>query len=166
MIIKKVTEREFAELYVIIVACGQDMYQKYNLSHWYPFAPFEQFSQRLAQLDVYGIYHDDRMIGTFNLTTTPRPYYQSDHWQNPLARAVYVGNVAIDPTSQGNKIGSWCMQEIEKIAQAMAGEAIRLDCVARHPWLNSFYKKIGYQEVGAITLAEPTGTVICFEKTF
>jgi GNAT superfamily N-acetyltransferase len=164
LVIKKANEQELMKAYALISACGEEMYKRYGLCHWYPFASLEQFKERVQYADVYCIYHNERLVGTFNLSMRPRAYYAADQWSNSLAKAVYVGNVAIDPLLQGQKLGTWSMQQIENIAREMGGIAIRLDCVDRHPWLQSFYTKLGYAPAGTIDLPEPTGRVRCFEK--
>ena len=165
--VKKIKKNDLSSLskaHAIIVACGLEMYNKYNLTHWYPFASLDKFKERICHADLYGVYNDDNIIATFNVSRTSRSYYKSVKWKKQNAQAVYVGNIAVLPSFQGKGIGSWCMQYIETISSKMGIEVIRFDCVIRHPWLINFYKKIGYEEVGNVTLPEPTGIAMCLEK--
>lgn len=162
--IQKVSNEDIPAIHDLLQECGLYMYKSLNLNHWHPYMSLENFQQRVKTALVYGIYDNNKLIGTFNLSTNSRSYYTLDMWQNPEAKAVYLGQLAIHPNYQGRKIGSWCLQEVEKIAHELGYQVIRFDCVERHPWLCKFYEKAGYGRRTIVALPEPTGNVICFEK--
>ncbi len=166
LLLKQATQEEFPALHQILVDCGEHMHTHLSLNHWYPYATLEQFKEKVKAATIYCVYFDDRMIATFTLSTVPRAYYQPSHWRYHDANAVYLGNLAIHPDFQGKKIGSWCIQQIEKIAQSMGCSVIRFDCVQKHPWLCNFYEKMGYVPGAIIPMPEPTGNLVCFEKKY
>lgn len=163
--IQKIADDCLPEAHALLAECGLFMHKTLKLQHWHPFMALAVFQERAKNLQVYGIYDEGKLIGTFNLSQKPRAYYTLDMWQDREAEAVYLGQLAIHPDYQGKKIGVWCMQQIEKIAAELGCTAIRFDCVEQHPWLCKFYEKAGYTKKGIIALPEPTGNVICFEKT-
>lgn len=163
--LKKAADTDIPTVHALLAECGLYMHRTLNLHHWHPYMPLENFQQRMKSAQLYGIYEGDRLIGTFNLCPSPRTYYTLDMWENPEAKAVYLGQLAIHPEYQGKKIGAWCLQEVEKIARESGYQAIRFDCVERHPWLCKFYEKAGYTRKNIVALPEPTGNVICFEKS-
>lgn len=164
LILKKATQEDFSAAHQILVDCGYYMYTQLGLNHWYPYASLEQFKEKVKTATVYCVYYNHQMIATFTLSTSARTYYQSAHWQHTDAHAIYLGNLAIHPDFQGKKIGIWCMKQIETLAQQMSCTAIRFDCVQKHPWLCQFYEKAGYIRGSLITMPEPTGNLVCFEK--
>ena len=164
LIVKKATQEELPILHQILVDCGYYMYTHLGLNHWHPYASLDQFKEKVKEATVYSVYYNNQMIATFNLSTSPRNYYQPSHWRHNDVMPVYLGNLAIHPDFQGKKIGIWCMQQVEDIADTMKSTAIRFDCVQKHPWLCQFYEKVGYTRGSLIPMPEPTGNLVCFEK--
>jgi len=163
--LKKADAQEIIAAHTLLVECGNHMAVNLGLYHWHPFASIEQFKEKIKYATVYCLYDIDRLIATFNVSTIARAYYRDSDWYDPQAHAVYLGNLAVHPDFQGKKIGSLCMHYIEQIAQEMGASAIRFDCIERHPWLSSFYEKMGYEKKAIIEMPEPTGKLVCFEKT-
>ncbi len=164
---KKLVIHEINDLqnvYKVIINCGKYLHDTLNLSHWYPYIPYDQFEKRVKKSEIFGIYSNGNLIGTFTLSFEPRSYYVGISWRHPNSPSLYIGNIAIKPEMQGCKIGRWCMQKIEEMAYKKKRRVLRLDCIERHPWLSSFYQKIGYKKVCTIDLSYPTGAVVCFEK--
>lgn len=115
-----------------------------------------------ATPELDGICQNEIAIGTFNLSIEPRDYYYEEIWSNPGAKAVYLGHLGIDPTIQSKGLGTWCMRQIERIAQEMESKAIRFDALNIHPWLKAFYEKLGYSPR---TVVKPKQwELLCFEK--
>ena len=164
LVLKKADLKDIENVHILLTFCGQHMFNHLGLNHWHPFAPLEKFKDKVKHATLYCIYENDRMIATFNLSTTPRPYYTLSDWKDPNAKAVYLGHLAIHPDFQGKKIGTWCIHQIEQIAKEMGAQSIRFDCIERHPWLSSFYEKMGYARKNSILMPDPTGTLVCFEK--
>lgn len=162
--IKKATAGDFEKLHSILVSCGEDMYKRLGLNHWYPYDDLNKFQAKVKYANVYCVYSKDQMIGTFNLNENPRAYYKLSMWSNPEAKAVYLGQLAILPEFQGKGLGVWCMQQIENIVQEMGCEIIRFDCIERHPRLVKFYENAGYQRKCIVNMPEPIGNLVCFEK--
>lgn len=164
LMVKKATEQDFPLLHTILVTCGKYMYENMGLNHWYPYADLAKFKEKVKHADVYCVWAGDQIIATFSLNRNARDYYRASMWHNSEDVAVYLGNLAILPEFQSKGIGSYCLWQAEVIAQEMGCTAIRLDCIERHPWLATFYEKAAYQKRCTVTLSEPTGVLVCFEK--
>lgn len=162
LVLKKVSGNAIIPLHAILSACGKAMHEKIGLSHWHPFMDINTFQDSMKGKDVYGVYQNNVAIATFNLSTEPRDYYFDALWSNPKERAVYLGQLAIDPNIQGNGVGKWCMQQVVSIAQEMGRKAIRFDALSAHPWLETFYKNLGYSICGIVKPAR--WDLVCFEK--
>lgn len=164
LLLKKADAQEIIAAHNLLVECGNHMAANLGLYHWHPFASLEQFKEKIKHATVYCLYDNGRLVATFNLSTTARTYYRATDWRDAHAQAIYLGNLAVHPDFQGKKIGSLCVQYIEQIAKEMGASAIRFDCIERHPWLSSFYEKMGYEKKALISMPEPTGNLVCFEK--
>ena len=60
------------------------------------------------------------MVGTFTVGLTPIPDYPP-HYFAPVAPALYLNRLAIDPSLQRRGLGRACMAQIESIARAQGG---------------------------------------------
>lgn len=149
--ISKVTVSEIAALHQILVECGLDLQKRFNLSYWVPPYPLRKMIKDALNMDLYAIELNSELIGTFTIETTiPPGYLKYGHinWQNPGLEAFYIHRLAILPLFQGKAIGSWCLQQIEKLAINQNYSAIRLDAVKINRNLLKFYEKSGYKRVG------------------
>lgn len=140
--ISKVTVSEIAALHQILVECGLDLQKRFNLSYWVPPYPLRKMIKDALNMDLYAIELNSELIGTFTIETTiPPGYLKYGHinWQNPGLEAFYIHRLAILPLFQGKAIGSWCLQQIEKLAINQNYSAIRLDAVKINRNLLKFY---------------------------
>ena len=162
LLLKKSTEKEIILLHEILVACGKEMYDRFNLTHWHPFMDLETFKKVMKDKDLYGVYQNQTAIATFNISTQSRDYYHEELWSNPGEKALYLGQLAINPALQKKGIGKWCMQQVERMAFKMGCKAIRFDALDSHPWLKAFYKNLDYSPCGIVTPNK--WDLACFEK--
>jgi GNAT superfamily N-acetyltransferase len=160
--LKKIDGDEIEKFHQILTSCGQFMSEKLGLKHWHPFMDLNTFQLLMQNKDLYGIYQNDIAIATFNLSFVSRDYYYDALWSKHNVKAIYLGQLAINPTLQGKGLGKWCMQQIEEISKSSDVKSIRFDALNAHPWLKNFYLKLGYQTRG---LVNPKGwDLMCFEK--
>lgn len=162
LVLKKVDKIAITPLHSILVSCGKAMYEQLGLNHWYPFMNIEIFQRLMKTKDLYGIYQNEIAVATFNVSTEPRDYYSKKLWLNSQEKALYLGQLAINPSIQGNGIGKWCMLQVEQIAYDAGINLVRFDALDKHPWLKSFYKKLGYEECAIVKPGE--WELTCFEK--
>jgi GNAT superfamily N-acetyltransferase len=160
--VKKADKQEVEIAYALLVSCGKEMYEKFALRHWYPFMDIEIFKATLHTKCLYMVYQYDIPVATFNLSTYARDYYAEELWSIPSQNPSYLGQLGIKPNLQGNGMGKWCMAEIEKIAKENKHDTLRFDAVDTHPWLNLFYKKLGYSPCAAVQPQQ--WKLVCFEK--
>lgn len=151
--ISEVTVSEIPALHQILVECGLDLQKRFNLSYWVPPYPLEKMLKNANNMDLYAIELDSEFIGTFTIETRmPLGYlkYGNINWQNPGLSAFYIHRLAVLPLFQGKGIGTWCLQQIEKLAVIRNYSAVRLDAVKINRNLLKFYEKSGYKKVGEI----------------
>ena len=90
--IQPVEQDQLKAVYSIMALAGENMHRVLKLSHWHPFPDTEPFIRRLEGHAVYGVFDDELLIGTFNLSTIPEPYYledMSDYWMDTSSPATY-----------------------------------------------------------------------------
>lgn len=164
--IKKAETTDSATIYKILSLCGEHLATNLGLTHWFPPYPKEFIEKNILERDVYLVYENEEIIGTFTLGITPVANYDLTRWQNPSSKAMYLNRLAILPSLQGNGLGNWCMEQIEAIACQNGCKALRFDAI-NHPKLLTFYKKLGYQDLGLWQLSDARGQiwdVMLFEK--
>ena len=154
--IRRVSQPEVPALQEILLACGLDLKNRFGLNYWLaPIYPLENMLKDADEHQVYALTVDENLVGTFTLEmTTEVPFiyikYGNIIWQVWNVPAVYVHKLGILPTWQGQGLGTWCMQAIEKLASAGGSHAVRVDAVKTHQKLLSFYVNRGYQQVGEL----------------
>lgn len=166
ILIKQASEDQFPALYGVMALAGEHMHRALNLSHWHPFPPSDRFVSRLEGRDIYAVYDDRLLIGTFNISTIPEPYYHedmSDYWMDQTAPASYFSGFGLLPSHQQKGIGTICMAFVDKTVREQTNHRyIRFDAVANHAKLLHFYSRLGYQQRGELPVANTA--VMCFEK--
>lgn len=166
--IRSAQPNEYTAHYAIMALAGEHMHRVLGLSHWHPFLSSVQFTERVAGREVFGVYSEALLVGTFNISTLPEPYYLDDmstFWQDAAAPAMYFSAFALLPTFQQQGIGSWCMRQMDAMVQARGYQYVRFDAVFQHKKLLHFYTRLGYQPCGELTVREGV-SVMCFEKAF
>lgn len=162
-----VPESDLTSMHAILVLCAEHMHRAQGRSHWYPYRGFDAWVSRVDTARVYGVYSGDYLIGTFNITDTPRPYQADFAWADPSARALYFGGFGVLPPYQGRGAGRWGMEQADHIARAQGYAALRFDGVASNTPLLDFYDRLGYTRRGVCDLsAQGWQPVMCYERTF
>ena len=169
---RKVSPDEIEALHEILRRCGQDMKVRLELGHWDPPYPLDLMRKSVEERSVYAVYNDERLVATFTVGTQPPEYYRTipgvwETWDASGEPALYANRLAVLPEFQGQGIGTWCMEEYERIARAEGCEAIRLDAYDKHLRLLVWYGKLGYRWRGTFafhtSLYGETG-MACYEK--
>ncbi len=152
--IHRVSAKDIPPLHQILMVCAFDLKERFGLSHWMsPIYPLERMLKDADELEVYALTSGATLVGTFTLETTmPSSYlkYGNIRWQLSDVSAVYVHKLAILPDRQGQGLGTWCLQAIERLAASQDYRAARLDGVKTHSKLLRFYESRGYQKVGEL----------------
>ncbi len=165
--IKPATKEQYPSLYGIMALAGEHMHRVLGLSHWYPFPSSDRFIEHFDGKEVFGVYADELLVGTFNISTIPEPYYLEDmsgYWSRLDIPSMYFSAFALLPSYQQLGIGSWVLQEMDAMVKARDFAQVRFDGVNTHEKLKGFYRKNGYQERGVLDLGR--AQVMCFEKIF
>jgi GNAT superfamily N-acetyltransferase len=89
------------------------------------------------------------IIATLTLATK-KPWAIDKSYFAPSKRPLYLTAMAVRPDLQRQGIGSYCLDEAKRIAQAWPADAIRLDAYDSVAGAGEFYAKCGFREVGRV----------------
>ena len=154
-------------MYGVMALAGEHMHRVLGLSHWHPFPASDWFIKHSEGKDVFGVYDDTVLMGTFNISTQPESYYRDDmsaFWRYPDQPALYFSAFALLPSYQQQGAGSWCMAQVDRMAQERGHTQLRFDAVSNHAKLLAFYERNGYEPRGVLDLGKVG--VMCFEKQY
>ena len=89
------------------------------------------------------------IAGTLRLATK-KPWAIDTKYFTRVKRAIYLTDMAIDPSYQRRGVGRGLLEEAERIVRAWPAEAIRLDAYDAAAGAGGFYASCGYREVGRV----------------
>ena len=132
-------------VYQILKNCGEDMYEKYGLTHWKIPYPFERLINDCATKEVYGVISNGKIIATYQMA-----------YENQSAN---LTKFAVLPSCSGRGIGSACIKHMEDICRQKGLNAITLDVYNKSIHAIEFYKKNGFIAVGSASTRNFTVTL-------
>jgi GNAT superfamily N-acetyltransferase len=97
-------------------------------------------------------------IATLTLTVK-KPWAIDRSYFSPVARPLYLINMAVGPAEQRRGIGRACIEEVRRIATNWPADAIFLDAFDARAGAGEFYRRCGFREVGR---AEYKGTPLIY----
>lgn len=159
------TPDQYSAIYGVMALAGEHMHRVLRLSHWHPFPSSDWFIQQCEEREVFAVYQDSLLIGTFNIGSMPEKYYFADmsaYWKNPAAPTLYFSAFALLPSHQQQGVGSWCMQQVDRLVMERGHNLVRFDAVSHHEKLLHFYDRLGYERRGVLDLGHVA--VMCYEK--
>lgn len=138
--IKKVGHFDLFSMYhisQILVSCGKDMVQKYNLRHWNNgiFKTFLIVCYLSLKHDMWLVIDEGRQsVATFQTKKT--------------SKGLHFGKLATSPQSAGKGIGSFCMLAIEEIAIKLGCDVVYMEVYDKSQHAINFYLHRGYIQCG------------------
>lgn len=164
--IERATTDQLTAVYSLMALAGEHMHRVLKLSHWHPFPGTDRFIPRIEGHEIYVVYTEELLVGTFNISTIPEPYFLDDmsaYWMDNSAPATYFSGFGILPSHQQMGIGTQCMAFADNIIREQTDHRyVRFDGVATHAKLLHFYSRLGYEKRGEIPVKNTA--VMCFEK--
>lgn len=87
------------------------------------------------------------VVATFRLQSR-KPWAIDGSRFSPVARPLYLVDMAVDPELQRQGVGRACLAEATRRARAWPAQAIRLDAYDAPAGAGRFYERCGYRDVG------------------
>jgi GNAT superfamily N-acetyltransferase len=161
------TAKRIDDLLALIELCGEDMWRRLGLDHWKPPTPKEVFREYARTKEVFAVHDTHELVATFTIGfDAPEPYPPSC-WADTSHKAIYLNKLAVLPTLQGQGIGRWCMEQIERLARDRGCQSVRFDALTRNAPLLAFYDRLGYRRCGDMYVYDEIGRgwdIIVYEK--
>lgn len=155
------------DLFVLIEACGEDMWRRLGLDHWKPPVPKEIYREYARTKSVFAVYDGVDLAGTFTIGPDALEAYLPGCWADDTHRAVYLSKLAVLPGLQGRGIGRWCMGRVDELAREYGAHAVRFDALTRNAPLLAFYDRTGYRRRGDMYVYDEIGRgwdIVLYEK--
>lgn len=148
------------QVYEVIRAAGQYLYDRFGLTHWRDPYAMENIQRDAAEKEVYLAREDAGREGaaTFILDWAPEPFFED----LPEKDACYLSKFATAPAWQGRGVAGQCLAAIEARCKEKSAGRIRLVVQNQSEEAIRFYEKRGFA-----TLFEGQTrrfTVLCMEK--
>lgn len=118
------------DVYEIIKACGQDMYENQGLVHWKTPYSMENILRDCTQQSVFVALMEDIAVATFMLA--------------PDERGVMLSKLAVSPRHSGAGIGSACLRFAEQWCKELNISNMHLSVYDQSKKAIDFYLHNGY----------------------
>ena len=106
----------------------------------------------------------NKVIAGVNIDQKQDNQYLDVKWKDKTNSFLVVHRLAVSKNWWGKGIGKLLMLYAEDLVIQKKLKSIRLDTYSENPLAISFYKKLGYEELGAINLKPNKKEYYCFEK--
>lgn len=151
--LRRATVGDAPRLQAIVAAAGLAMAEQ-GFSNWLTPDATERLVEDIATREVYlavpleSSNWGQSPIATFTIGDRARRPYVPEPWVDPATSALYLNRLAVDPGLQGNGIGRWCLEQIERLARERGARAVRCDVLTANTRLRGLYERAGYEPRG------------------
>lgn len=95
---------------------------------------WERFAAELARGDVYVALDGEQIVGAVRT--------------KPQANALYIDQIAVDPSRQGTGVGSWLLARIDEVARSRGLGGLSLETAEMAEANIRLYRRHGFEIVG------------------
>lgn len=134
----------------ILHNCGKDMANKYDIHHW-DNTKCKTFLIVLIcamKNQIFVVERDRMIVGTYQTKL--------------IDKTLHFEKLAVEPQFNGNGIGSFCLQQIEKEARENECRKVEMDVYCKSEHAIQFYINHGYTHVKNNNTLKYK--ILCFEK--
>ena len=124
----------------ILKKCGDDMYAKYNLTHWK-----NSYFKTLLIVFYTALKNDVYVCVNKNEGATVATFQT-----RRLKDTVCFSKLAVMPNSSGKGIGSFCLEQIEEMTKKEGIYTLKCEVYDKSIHARNFYISRGYKEVGNV----------------
>lgn len=111
---------------------------------WNDEFPFCILEDDISNKEMYVIEEDDKIIGTFSLSTFDNPDYHVINWTSDNKKWFYLNRLVILPSKQGKGYAKYAMNYIEKYAKESDFEVVRLTVHKDNKYAIELYENVGF----------------------
>lgn len=144
------TEKDIDRLYSILEECSEWLRSK-GIQQWNPVYPKKLFLKDIKDGAVFYFTEQDEITGTATVLKEKPFYYPENVWDDKT-KAWYVCRLAVPRKLKTKRVGEKNITEIEYEAKQHGIECVRLDVIKANPFLEKYYSRLGYEQVGEVIL--------------
>lgn len=114
---------------------------------WGDIYPFCKFENDISNHEMYVIEDENKIIGSFALSSHDDPDYKNIEWLSKNKKFLYLNRLVILPSEQGKGYAKQAMKFIEEYANNNYYQAIRLTVYKDNKYAIGLYEKLGFIKV-------------------
>lgn len=114
---------------------------------WNDEYPFYILKNDINNKEMYVIEIDDKIIGTFSLSTFDNPEYHVINWTSDNKKWFYLNRLVVLPSEQRKGYAKYAMNYIAKYAKENGFETIRLTVHKDNIYAIKLYEKFGFSKI-------------------
>ena len=151
-------EKDLPEIISLFKAITADLDSK-GINIWDEIYPACAFPDDIKRESLFLLEEGKRIISAFALCE-PMEDEGSIVWYNPDAKGVYLFRFGVAPDCLNKGIGTYMLNEAERIAKERGGDYLRLLVVDYNIPAISFYEKNGYRKAEGIYVKNQDGLIL------
>ncbi len=141
------TESDIPALLKLRLAVDADQARRFGKNRWSTTINEKSVARGLKSSRVLVARRHGRIVGTLRMATE-KPWAIDLRYFTPVAKAVYLHDIDVDPLLQRSSIGRQLIERAKAVAREWPVGAIRLDAYDGSSGGGPFYRKCGFTEVG------------------
>ena len=141
------TEADIPALLKLRLAVDADQKRRFGEDRWSTSISERSVARGLRYSRVLVATRNGRIIGALRMETK-KPWAVDLRYFTPVARAVYLHDVNVEPLRQRSGVGRQLIERAKAAARAWPVDAIRLDAYDGPAGGGPFYEKCGFTQVG------------------
>lgn len=143
------TEADVAAVAALRTAVADDLTRRYGRGHWSSPVTEKSVLRGLKTSRVVVARNTGGIVGTVRLATQ-KPWAIDPKYFVAVPRPLYLHDLAVAPSVQGQGLGRLLIEESLAIARAWSRDVIRLDAYDHAAGAGEFYARCGFREVGRV----------------
>jgi GNAT superfamily N-acetyltransferase len=138
-----------AALAILRTEAAADLTARFGSGHWSGTATERGVLRGILTSRVLVAHRGARLLGTLRLATK-KPWAIDVTYFTPVARALYLSDMAVAPEHQRHGVGRRLLEAAFETARTWPAQAIRLDAYDAPAGASRFYARCGLQECGRV----------------
>jgi GNAT superfamily N-acetyltransferase len=141
------TKADIPALLKLRLAVDADQEKRFGTNRWSTTITTKSVARAIKSSRVLLATRQRRVIGTLRMETK-KPWAVDLKYFTPVAKAVYLHDVNVEPVLQRSGVGRRLIERAKAVAREWPADAIRLDAYDGPSGGGPFYERCGFTEVG------------------
>lgn len=146
--ILEATEADVPEIAALRTAAGERLTREFGRGHWSGTVTERGVALAVRTSKVLLARQQDGALAATLRLATQKPWAIDRQYFTPVARPLYLLDMAVKPALQRRGLGGRLVEEAKSAARAWPAQAIWLDAYDGPAGAGPFYAKCGFREVG------------------